>query len=272
VAASTASAINPGPTAVNPTTGPANVHIVHQGNTTASLRIDPPADGKPFWLVLGQSHNAGWTARVTGQGGHSLGAPVLVDGYANGWQVTPQGSGPINISLVWTPQKRVDLALGLSALAVLGCLTLAFVPWRRPQWLVGTEAGGRVPALPVLPVLSSPMSPAGRQIKRRTALAAVLLATILGAVVIAPLPGLLVGLAALVVLAKPRWRGLLSLGAVALFSVSALYVVQLQLRYHFPAKLEWPEHFDKVALIPWIAVAFLMVDSIIEHLRSRRRE
>jgi hypothetical protein len=50
-----------------------------------------------------------------------------------------------------------------------------------------------------------------------------------------------------------------------------LYVLQLQVRYRFPTKIEWPEHFDKVALVPWAALALLVIDAAFE-LRSRRRD
>ncbi len=46
-------------------------------------------NGSPFWLVLGQSQSAGWSATLPG--GRSLGPSQLVDGYANGWYV-PAGA------------------------------------------------------------------------------------------------------------------------------------------------------------------------------------
>ena len=63
----------------------ATVTVTDDGPTSYDLRIE--SDGRPFWLVLGQSHNDGWQAE-TGTG-RSLGEPQLVDGYANGWLVTP---------------------------------------------------------------------------------------------------------------------------------------------------------------------------------------
>ncbi len=45
----------------------------------------------PFWMVLGQSTNAGWHA-ITSTG-KDLGAPQVIDGYANGWLVTPSKPG-----------------------------------------------------------------------------------------------------------------------------------------------------------------------------------
>ena len=61
----------------------------------------------------------------------SLGTPTLIDGYANGWYITPTGSGPIEITLTWTPQRVVWIAIGLSALALAVCLGLIAVAWAR---------------------------------------------------------------------------------------------------------------------------------------------
>src|SRR5207245_1916706 len=69
------------------------------------------AGNRPFWLVLGQSQSSGWTAAVDGK---DLGRPRLIDGYANGWVVRPHGRA-LAISLTWTPQRRVWIALALSA-------------------------------------------------------------------------------------------------------------------------------------------------------------
>ena len=84
-------------------------------------------DGGPFWLVLGQSFSSGWTASLPG--GRSLGAPQLVDGYANGWYV-PAGvvTGPTIIHLTWTPQGVVSAAIGVSATALVAAVVVAVWP------------------------------------------------------------------------------------------------------------------------------------------------
>jgi hypothetical protein len=89
-------------------------------------------------------------------------------------------------------------------------------------------------------------------------------------VVIAPAVGGGVAAALALVALRPRWRAVLSLGSVVLLAGSTLYVLQLQVRYRFPTKIEWPEHFDRVALIPWAAVALLFVDALLEVLTHRR--
>ena len=94
--------------------------MVSEGRVSYKLQVDGAS--APFWLVLGQSQNDGWKATVKGRG--SLGMPTLIDGYANGWYITPTGSGPIEITLTWTPQRVVWIAIGLSALALAVCLGL----------------------------------------------------------------------------------------------------------------------------------------------------
>jgi tetrahydromethanopterin S-methyltransferase subunit C len=99
----------------------------------------------------------------------------------------------------------------------------------------------------------------------------VAIGAIAAGLVIAPLVGLIVGVVLALVVGRPRRRGLLTLCAVGLVAASSLYVLQLQVRYHFPTKIEWPEHFDRVALLPWVAAALLLADAVIDHLRSLRR-
>jgi hypothetical protein len=105
----------------------ARVRVVDAGETSFDLRVH--TDGRPFWLVLGQSLSDGWEA--TTASGHSLGAPRLVDGFANGWLVRPDAAGTMHIELRWTPQRWVWWGLGISVAAVLLCLALVLVTWRR---------------------------------------------------------------------------------------------------------------------------------------------
>lgn len=245
------------------------VRITNHTPTSLTLSLDV-GSVEPFWLVLGQSHNTGWSARVIGPGSHSLGPPALVDGYANGWLITPRATGAMRVALVWAPQRRVDVALVLSALALLGCIGLAILARDRQQGHAGTNLPAGSSALPVRPLLASPLRWSGRPLRRRTSVAVVVLGAVASAVVVAPVAGLIVGAILAAVVGRPRRRILLSGGATALLALSAAYVVQLQFRYRFPTKIEWPEHFDRVALVPWVATALLMADAVVEHLRFRR--
>ena len=102
-----------------------SIHLSVHGLSTA-------ADQAPIFLVLGESINAGWKASVVGGG--SLGAPTLIDGFANGWLLHPAAlggavhNGTLSVVLTWEPQKRVDLALIVSLVAIIACIVLALVP------------------------------------------------------------------------------------------------------------------------------------------------
>ncbi len=123
-----------------PAAAPPALTVTGQTRVSYDLRVDGAT--QPFWLVLGQSLNDGWHARVNGA---DLGPPTLVDGYANGWRITPATSGPFVITLEWTPQRLVWMALGISALAVIACLVLVVGDRRRvpPPPPRGTSRRGR---------------------------------------------------------------------------------------------------------------------------------
>ena len=86
----------------------------------------------PFDLILGESINKGWTATVGG--GPGLGKPVLIDAFANGWRIDPTAVAPyvhdgkLDVTIEWTPQRTVDWALLVSAVAIVACLVLALWP------------------------------------------------------------------------------------------------------------------------------------------------
>jgi hypothetical protein len=106
-------------------------------------------------MVLGQSTNAGWHA-VTGTG-KDLGAPQLIDGYGNGWLVTPTKPGQdMVITLTWTPQRLVWIALVASAFTIVVCVVLALWPRRRRR---GRGDVVTVPAGPAGPYRSRPPMP-----------------------------------------------------------------------------------------------------------------
>ena len=80
------------------------------------------------WLVLGQSYDPGWQATCDG---HSLGAPVPLEGYANGW---PLSHGCTHLSFSFAPNRLMvdaDLVSGLAALGMLVLLAVLAVRRRR---------------------------------------------------------------------------------------------------------------------------------------------
>ncbi|HWE65048.1 MAG TPA: hypothetical protein VG298_00235, partial [Acidimicrobiales bacterium] len=143
--------------------GPApRVAVTAQHIDTESATVSGATS--PFELVLGQSVNAGWLATATPgpgapAGAHAvtLGRSQLVDSFANGWAVTGPDlralGSSFTVTLTWTPQSEVWLALGASAVTLFLCLLLAFLPerWRAPvrrrlpRWARRTPASGREP-------------------------------------------------------------------------------------------------------------------------------
>ena len=100
----------------------AEVTVEHESSSQLDLTVD--SDGEPFWLILAQSNSDGWEASADGG---VLGDRQLVDGYANGWLVTPDRPGTVSIHLGWTPQRLLWPALAVSVLT-LG--VAAWILWR----------------------------------------------------------------------------------------------------------------------------------------------
>ena len=223
-----------------PAAGPA-LTVEHQDATSYRLRVDGAT--RPFWLVLGQSHSTGWEATVKGRG--SLGEPVVVDGYANGWLVDPgQAGGPLTIELRWAPQRLVWAGLAASALAVLACLVLVAVS-------PGRRRGGDTSWAE--PTLVAPPAPGRRS--RREALLLPVGAGLLFGFLAGPLPAIAAAVTGGLVLWRPRWRRFLVWVPPAFLAATAIYVVAKQVRYDLPATLDWPNAFEITNGWAWAAVA-----------------
>jgi hypothetical protein len=99
--------------------------------SAASVTARVSADGAPFWFGLGQSASGGWSLEADGA---SVGRRTLVDGYANGWLLTPDGPGVVIVHARWEPQRLVWLGLGASGAAVVACglILLRRRPGARP--------------------------------------------------------------------------------------------------------------------------------------------
>ena len=102
------------------------------------------ASGEPRVLVVPESINPGWTARLAD--GTAL-TPVTVNGWQQGWVVPAGSSGPVTLAFASNTPYRIGLFGGLALLPVLALL--AFWPVRRPS-VVGEPARpwriGPVPA------------------------------------------------------------------------------------------------------------------------------
>jgi hypothetical protein len=101
----------------------------------------------PFELVLGESIDKGWHATAqpgphAPAGAHAvdLGTSELVDGFANGWQISAKdlaalGGSSFTVEMTWTPQNLVWGALAISGATIAICLVLALLPIRSRRWL-----------------------------------------------------------------------------------------------------------------------------------------
>ncbi|HEX3316752.1 MAG TPA: alpha-(1-_3)-arabinofuranosyltransferase family protein [Solirubrobacteraceae bacterium] len=85
---------------------------------------------RPGWLVYGESYSGGWRAWCRGASGdeRSLGAPVPIDGFANGWRV---GAGCQEARFAFAPQRLADAGYIISGGACIAMLVLLVYPWRR---------------------------------------------------------------------------------------------------------------------------------------------
>jgi hypothetical protein len=159
----------------------------------------------PSWLVLGESYNRGWSATCNGR---SLGAPRVIDAFANGWPIASRCHA---VSITFAPQTTVEFGYVAGGLA---CLALVLV-------LVLTRPGAVGRAVPVPP-------PQDRVVSWTPARA--LAAGLLGAAVIGFLFGLRAGAVAGPVFALLLWRGtptmrIVQLAGVLLGVVVILYLI-----------------------------------------------
>ncbi|HEY6317829.1 MAG TPA: alpha-(1-_3)-arabinofuranosyltransferase family protein [Acidimicrobiia bacterium] len=249
----------PATTLAAPAPAPPALHLTSSGETTVHGTVSG-AQG-PFWLVLGQSFNSGWHAVVNG---HDLGAPQLVDGMSNGWLVHPGHATTLSVTLKWTPQNRVWVALAISGLTMLLCALLALWPRRRVAVATVDDPDGPVE-------LASPFIAAGLTPTRRAIVSTTAAVTLVAGLIVNPLVGILAGALTVGVLLRPRLRWTLTVGAPAALAVAGGYVFIQQWRHMYPSIFTWPTFFDSVHVIGWLAVILLSVDALVEFVRTRHR-
>lgn len=236
------------------------VRVRSQDDATVEIRIDGADPGAPFWLVLGQSHSPGWELQT--EDAETEGTQ-LVDGYANGFLVTPTASS-FDATLRFTPQNRVEVGLLTSAIAVLGALVLALLPVReiRPLPIPLQEPLRRLRALTWEGAL--PTRRDARILGAVVAVATALLVTV-------PI-GLAAGVAAGLATRRETWRPLFTLLPAGLLAVAAGYVLVLQLRNEIPPGLHWPNQTGRLHPLGLTAVVLLGVDVAIAQLWARRSD
>ena len=271
------------------------------GSTATSAKLEVQGATRPFWLVLGESLNAGWEA--TWRGGRSLGAPQLIDGYANGWYVSPQRSSTFVVTLEFAPQGIVTPAVIASGAMLALCLFLGFVPIgpirrrlrrrgpRSAEKQVVEPAGGTVTADPgswdatptrhsqtsaldASPILGSPLATSGEPPKLLTC---ILVAAACGAIAMVVLPpswaASIAGATAVLAIAGLRWsraRSVLSLSAVGCIGAAGAVTVFDQVRHHYPPGSAWPHNFETAGVLAFVGVVALATDMAVELARRHR--
>ena len=214
---------------VDPTpAAPPTVEVTSPGDTSVGMRVSDAQPGEPFWLVFGQSFNSGWVALDNAA---EVDGPHLVDGYANGYLVTP-GEADFDLTLRFVPQNRVDVGLLVSVVGVAGAALLALSRPRplRPASIPRQEPLRRIRALSyegALPV-------------RRKAIVVGVVGLVMGLAVTNPLIAVLLGAVGFLSTRREGWRPLLTVAPAVLLAGVAAYVVLLQARDRIVPGLEWP--------------------------------
>lgn len=220
--------------------------------------------GEPFWLVLGESFSDGWQASV--DGGPDLGAPTLVDGFANGWRIDPAevGSGPLSLSIEWTPNRIVRGALYASAAGSVAVVLLALGLGRRraPVVVVPPLDGHGTVGLP--PGTTAPPR------------AGLVLGSLAGGVIAGSLTRPWMG-ALFVVLALVAWwvrhgDRVVAAVAVGALATSGAYVTVQQWRFDPPHEGGWPALWDRAHTLGWVALVALGVVFVRSVVSARREQ
>jgi len=218
------------------------VRVIHSHATSIDLAVTG-ASG-PFWLVLGQSENAGWHATIRGATGQTQ--PRLVDGYANGWRLTPSGSGVITVHLEWTPQRDVWIVLFISLVSALVCLALVTLKRTRR----GREQCSAAPT-----TTNTLVAPWTGFDALPSAIAVAVAAG--GAVLLPPVAALIA--AVIVLVSRARLRFLVGLAPPLLLALVGGGVIAGQLLRSPEPGYGWPGLFDPLDSLVWVAIALLVV-------------
>lgn len=236
------------------------LEILSQDDTTVDVLVRDARPGTPFWVVVGQSHNDGWELQAEGA---SVDGPHLVDGYANGFLVTPE-SATFEASVHFVPQNRVEVGLLVSLVALVGALALASqrAPEIRPMPIPRQEPLRRLRAF----------SYEGALPTRRDAQILGVAAGVAAGVLATPAVGLAVGLLAGFAARREGWRVLLTLIPAALLALVGIYVIGLQFRNELAPGPDWPSEIDLLHPLALAAVILLAVDVAIDHLWAHRSE
>jgi arabinofuranan 3-O-arabinosyltransferase len=235
------------------------VEVVSQSHDGMRVRVEGATEGEPFWLALGQSYNEGWTASAAGE---DLGAPELVNGFANGWQLVAPGES-FEVEMHFAPQNRVNMAIVVSVIAGLGCLLLAL---RRPRPVAHFPSAMPEPYSPVLAFRYEGALPT-----RRKAILTGIGLGLLGLLLAGPVLGLAVGVCAGIGARHETFRRWLLVVSPLALAVAGAYVLYIQLRHAPVPSFDWPIEMRRPNPLGWAAVLFLVADVVVDRVWQARR-
>ena len=203
------------------------IEILSQSKTHIEARID--AVGKTV-VSFAYSNNPGWKALFRPSSPDNsltteLGDSFVVQGYANGWLV----NGPGVLTLDWTPQRTVPWAIGISLFVALLSLLL----------------------LRCTPRMSTPTNNNPRSL---------LLGRWPIALMILLFGGPLAAVASLITSFVSRRLAIV--GYVCLAGAPVAWIIASQLRYRYPATLDWPGHFMHWNMVVWAAIAIVITSAL----------
>jgi arabinofuranan 3-O-arabinosyltransferase len=180
----------------------------------------------------------------------------MVDGGFNGWWIPPAGGPPV-VTLEWTSQRSLTVALALSVIAVLACIVLALLDRRRrPDGLRVRPARFEFP---------------GRPAPRPALVAGAGVWIVAAGLLVGPAWALAAAAGSAVVMAlarRPRLAGLVTLGALAFIAIAIIWIQRTE---QPGANAGWPARFDWLhSLGLFAAVSLLPAAAGWPRRRARR--
>lgn len=234
----------------------ATLKVKETGELSRSVTVDG-ATGN-FWFVFGQGYSKGWKASINGQ---DLGAPTLVDGFANGWYISAPSSS-FTIDIEWTPQQTVNTGLVISGIWFIGLLLAAlWLLLRRrypspqlsppPQWRVWNQLDARWSTNAIA----------------LTAISALLGGYIVGGIAV----GLILAVVAVIAMVTRRSMLVCAAGAFISIGLIAAAYVGVQLLREYPTGVEWPSGFFITHQLGFIAVGCVVLDAVLRFFSQKNK-
>ncbi len=199
-----------------------------------------------------------------------------MDGYANGWKLDPSKSGTLHVTLTWTPQRVVWIAIALSAAAMVLCLALVALPlFRRRMAPLADDAtpprgNSSAASIPASFDFRRALEYRGARPKLGVVIGVTLAAAIGAGLVAGAWTAPIFGIAALVCLRFRRARPVLSLGAPACVVIVAGYYVAFVAFRDTYLRFGWPSWFSRIVPLGWFAVIALVLDLVVDRCWLRR--